>query len=703
MGGMPVWKAGPTLLAAAILCWAVPAWAAPAPPDPPECVAENLGGPPWLAQQFPTPWEGLRRLFLEGKCALAQGHLASAEAIFRRGLEQDKRLPNLWRFHLLRVLAVQGKNVDVLAAIAELLGGGRPAMQARLRQFLTDPTAGVAGSVAEFDNLATYLVHATPSLEDHDLLERLHALAFQRKDDALLRRLPALLWRMPKNEASARKWAAPGAASATDWVARQQRLTDLRLTKRVVEELESGGPIGAEPETARRLGRLYFSALLRERNYRHAAAQIQSEAVRRRFAFDEKEYLTTAIRIELRRQVIAPVLKWLERLETVAPRNDTLPAIYLELARYHAQRRDPGAMRPWCVRITREYPESWAAPDAYWLLTWNAYQAGDFAQAAAWSGQALENGAAFSADAQARFHYWRARSLERHGRQEDAAAARAALRERWPSSYYGLILDPRARQDPPPPRYSEAEFLPPADPLPALKEIWTVPELADAVFLRAVGEDEAAEALLRQVLQRSLPKEVVEELARLFHAAQAHYLQQRLIANHAAGEHVRRPVTDTPFWRQAYPPAFWELVRDEAGGQEVSPYFVLAIMREESRFQVDADSRAGAKGLMQLMPTTAKELARRERATLSEEALLTPELNIPLGVRYLRQVLHRFDWNPILAAAAYNAGPGAVTRWTRAWGQLPLDEFVEQIPYEETQNYVRRVYSSYLIYRRLYR
>jgi soluble lytic murein transglycosylase-like protein len=677
-----------------------------APPAPIACTPESLGGPPVLPLAFPQPWEALRLRFLDGKCALLQGQPARAEAIFRQGMEQDKRVPNLWRFHLLRAQIQLGKSVEALGTLAAVMDDRRPLLQARMRQFLLDPAGGVAGSAGEFDDLATYFVHAAPAIEDYDLLDRLHALAQQRKDDALLRRLPVLLWRLPKDEATAQRWAAAlGSTPLTsaDWVARQQRLTDLRLTKLVAAELEGGKLPELDPDAARRLGRLYFGALLRDRNYRQAAAQIQAAAVRKRFAFDEREYLTTAIRIDLRRQLIAPALKWLGDLEAAAPQSDALPGIYLDLARYYDQRRDPKPMRRWCTRIVQEHPRSAAASDAYWMLIWDAYAAGDFHRVVTWSGQALENGDGFSADQRARFLYWKARGQDRQGQKEDAEATRAILRDRWPSTYYGLILDPQTTKSPPPAKFGDSAFHPPAAAPPDLKQVWTVPDLADAIFIRAVGEDDVAEALLRQALQQPLPPPVVAELADLFHYAQAHFLAQRLIANQAAGEHARRPVANTPFWRQAYPPAFWDLIKDEAGGQEVSPFFVLAIMREESRFHIKADSRAGAKGLMQLMPATAKELARQEKSILSEDALLSPELNIPLGVRYLRRVLHRFDWNPIYGAAAYNAGPGAVTRWTREWGQLPLDEFVENIPYEETQNYVRRVYASYLIYRQLYR
>jgi soluble lytic murein transglycosylase len=165
---------------------------------------------------------------------------------------------------------------------------------------------------------------------------------------------------------------------------------------------------------------------------------------------------------------------------------------------------------------------------------------------------------------------------------------------------------------------------------------------------------------------------------------------------------VEVPVGNSPAWQEAFPPAFWDIVVDEAGSEEISPHFILAIMREESRFKVKADSRAGAKGLMQVMPSTAIGLARKRRINLTEATLLLPEFNIPIGALYLRDVLKRFDWNPIFAAAAYNAGPGTVMRWAKQWGVIPFDEFVERIPFEETQSYVRRVYASYLIYKQLY-
>lgn len=130
-----------------------------------------------------------------------------------------------------------------------------------------------------------------------------------------------------------------------------------------------------------------------------------------------------------------------------------------------------------------------------------------------------------------------------------------------------------------------------------------------------------------------------------------------------------------------------------------------AIARQESNFDHKAVSHAGALGLMQLMPSTAKEVARHlqigfSRGKLTEE----PEYNVRLGSAYLGQMLERFDGSYILAIASYNAGPGAAARWVRDYGDPrngnvdPID-WVEMIPYRETRNYVQRVMENLQVYR----
>jgi soluble lytic murein transglycosylase len=126
---------------------------------------------------------------------------------------------------------------------------------------------------------------------------------------------------------------------------------------------------------------------------------------------------------------------------------------------------------------------------------------------------------------------------------------------------------------------------------------------------------------------------------------------------------------------------------------------VYAITRQESAFMTDARSPAGATGLMQLMPVTARETARRFGIPLgSTQQILNPDTNIQLGAAYLSQVSKQFDGNRILATAAYNAGPTRVRQWLRGAEHLEFDVWVENIPFDETRQYVQNVLTYSVIY-----
>lgn len=126
---------------------------------------------------------------------------------------------------------------------------------------------------------------------------------------------------------------------------------------------------------------------------------------------------------------------------------------------------------------------------------------------------------------------------------------------------------------------------------------------------------------------------------------------------------------------------------------------IYAISRQESALYPLAQSPVGARGLMQLMPATAKETAGKLGVPYrNEQQLFDPAMNIRLGSAYLKRLLDVYDGNRILAAAAYNAGPGRVKRWRDQSDNKPMDVWVESIPYKETRNYVQNVLSFDLIY-----
>lgn len=136
---------------------------------------------------------------------------------------------------------------------------------------------------------------------------------------------------------------------------------------------------------------------------------------------------------------------------------------------------------------------------------------------------------------------------------------------------------------------------------------------------------------------------------------------------------------------------------------------ILAITRQESAFAEDAVSPVGARGLMQLMPATAKSVSRKLKISYSKNKLTSqPDYNTLLGSTYLNTLIRKFDGSYILAIAAYNAGPSRVKRWTKEWGDprrgdIDVIDWIELIPFKETRNYVQRVMENLQVYRQLLR
>ena len=150
--------------------------------------------------------------------------------------------------------------------------------------------------------------------------------------------------------------------------------------------------------------------------------------------------------------------------------------------------------------------------------------------------------------------------------------------------------------------------------------------------------------------------------------------------------------------KRRFPRAHADLFEKEARRSGVDPSLLFAISRRESAFAADTRSRAGAVGLMQLMPGTARQVARSLKLKRPRtQSLKKPSLNIRLGSRYIADMLKRYGGNPAMALAAYNAGPGAVDRW-RPDFETDADIWIDTIPFEETRKYVRIVLEYAVIY-----
>ncbi len=165
------------------------------------------------------------------------------------------------------------------------------------------------------------------------------------------------------------------------------------------------------------------------------------------------------------------------------------------------------------------------------------------------------------------------------------------------------------------------------------------------------------------------------------------------------------PVAKVPptYWRLMFPRPYWETISADAQRNGLDPNLVAALIRQESEFNPGAVSRANAYGLMQLIPSTAKGVARKEGVKkFSTPMLLQPATNLQLGTANLKSVLGRFGGQVEYALAAYNAGDVPVRQWLEGGDFKDVPEFVESIPYTETRDYVQAIVRTRELYRQLY-
>jgi soluble lytic murein transglycosylase len=154
------------------------------------------------------------------------------------------------------------------------------------------------------------------------------------------------------------------------------------------------------------------------------------------------------------------------------------------------------------------------------------------------------------------------------------------------------------------------------------------------------------------------------------------------------------------YWRILFPKAWWETIKTESAKNNLDPYMVASLIRQESEFNPSVISYANAYGLMQIEPSTGKQLAREEGISHFQTfQLLDPETNIRLGCRYLRQMLDKVGGVPEYAFAAYNAGDNRVVDWEAAGPYSGIDEFVESIPFTQTREYVEAILRNEETYR----
>ncbi|HET6763187.1 MAG TPA: transglycosylase SLT domain-containing protein, partial [Longimicrobiaceae bacterium] len=343
-------------------------------------------------------------------------------------------------------------------------------------------------------------------------------------------------------------------------------------------------------------------------------------------------------------------------------------------------------------RIVAQRPDSWRAGQAAARIAGPALVRGDAAGAAqVWDGLL---GAATDPAVQAQAAYWAGRA---HLASGDAAGARDRFRrarQADPVSYYAVLAARRLNEPYWPARLAPA---PAADASLARR---AEESLAAADLLRDAGLYRDAEAEADRVVRRAgddpgMLYALAEALVPLGFPVRSVRIARRL---EAAGEKPNERLL-----RILYPYNYREMLAGEARERGLDPFLVAALTRQESVFEPRALSGAGARGLMQVMPSTGAGLAAGAGVEgWTPELLFNPEVNAHLGTRYLGAQMRRYDGKLPYVFSAYNAGEGRVRKWSAYPEARDMEVFTERIPFDETRDYVKILTRNIALYRGLY-
>lgn len=394
-------------------------------------------------------------------------------------------------------------------------------------------------------------------------------------------------------------------------------------------------------------------------------------------------------------------------------------------------------------RVIKYGRKSGLVRDAKWNLAWLQYLKGNYQEALKGFIQIIPEGRrAKRQETWERIIYWKSMSQFRLGQYEKARRSFEELIKTGSSSSYYIIAS-KARMSQiaalppvPTPRFSKLlssleEMAPPFE----IENIFPtfaplIPEENESEEAIAEEETEENEVAVSQDNWEKLP-EIKDtlilkyfEMAQYFsqnkasefssmelreietHTRSPKYLKMLIEAYQDAGRFDRSSLIAERFPNlktAIYPQAFKVHVEALQKDLKYPVDFVWSIMRAESHFRTDAISPVGARGLMQLMPNTGRQVARLAGdSNFAVGDLFVPHKNVRLGSFYLQRLYNKFSGSFPQVAAAYNAGPHRVEAWLVGFGKLETDEFIEHIPFLETRQYVKRVLKNYFMYRQLY-
>jgi len=384
------------------------------------------------------------------------------------------------------------------------------------------------------------------------------------------------------------------------------------------------------------------------------------------------------------------------------------------LARFQEERQELARALELYQRLGQDFPTHEQAATSLWLAGWLHYRQRHYQTAVTlWQGfeQRFPRSPLLP-----QVLYWQARAAQQGSHQESALRLYQRVVTDYPAHYYSTQAHAGLRAAGVRPTLAAGKTLPTTPVL--LHDSTLLPEAAQGQPSKARFHFMRVQELQQLQMYQPAGQEIRALAAVVPTTPAAQYFlaslyvdnQQRPAAFRMLNSVVEAlspaEVRGLPhdFWTTLYPQVFWPEISQQAQTAGLNPYLVLSIIRQESAFNPTAISSSGARGLMQLMPTTAQEVLTRLKLPQEPVSRLhDPQLSITLGTHYFAGLMQRYQGNVVLALAGYNAGPGRASRWRQHWSGVPTDEFVERIPLDETRNYVKLILRNLMMYERLYK
>jgi soluble lytic murein transglycosylase len=353
--------------------------------------------------------------------------------------------------------------------------------------------------------------------------------------------------------------------------------------------------------------------------------------------------------------------------------------------------------------LLTDYGKSEAAAEYRWQVAQEKASSGDLNAARKWAQQITTENAKSHVAREAGF--WFGKWSRTLGYQQEAKAAFEQVVAQHPQSYYAWrsavmlgwnVGDFTTVRQQTPKVLSPVErpLLPVGSA--ALQELYQLGQSKDAWTLwQAEFQNRLEPTVAEQFTDGLMHLEIGEHLEGI--ALIATLEDREDPEEQAEYQSIRQELT---YWQGLYPFPFQEMINTYSKERQLNPLLVTALIRQESRFEPDIKSTAGAVGLMQMLPTTGNWAA--EELNVEDYALENPEDNVKLGTWFLAQTHQAYNNNSLLAVASYNAGQGNLGKWLKGGKPTDPDEFVESIPFDETKDYVKQVFGNYWNYLRLY-